>query len=160
MSRYTNPGAFENATGADFKAGWLRDQDTTGKSNPAIGKQIADRHKRAARCIGYALFLGDLDNWLGLVPILRARLNDEERAALAFASLKALDRDQAERVVQAAFQGAEVPLPSCGDPVAEAAWWAARALPDEIEAYALATFRQMPRGRQDAFRAYIGRAAA
>ena len=61
-----------------------------------VSKQIPDRIKRASRSIGYAIWLDASDYYLGLVPILRARLSDTERVGLAFAALKSLDHDDAE----------------------------------------------------------------
>ena len=45
-------------------------------------KYIADFHKRAARCLAYALTLGGFDAWRATSAIWADRLTDEERAAL------------------------------------------------------------------------------
>ena len=61
----------------------------------SISKAIPDNIKRACRSIGYAAWLGDSGGWLGLVAVLRVRLTTEQRAALAFATLRSLDYDTA-----------------------------------------------------------------
>jgi hypothetical protein len=119
-------------------------------------------HLKVVRMLGYVLTLGTQDAWWGLVPVLMARLTVEERAALAFMGLKALDRDDALMTAEAALcEGAgqpQVPLFGFMD---QAAFWADMADPEELEAYCLATFNAMPRGRQAAFLDHVqGRQAA
>ena len=52
-------------------------------------------HLKVVPMLGYVLTLGTQDSWWGLAPVLIARLTVEERAALAFMALKALNRDTA-----------------------------------------------------------------
>ncbi|MEX3314014.1 hypothetical protein [Sulfitobacter sp. PS-8MA] len=125
------------------------------------------RHiKSVSRSLGYCLLLDDLDAWLGLSAILRARLSTTERAALAYVSLKALPPENAEAVAEAALGGAM--STAAGQPIAplfnhmdEAAFWADMAAPGEREAYCLASFKAMPYERQVAFLDFVqGRQAA
>ena len=87
--------------------------------------------KSVSRSLGYCLLLDDVDAWLGLSAILRARLSSTERAALAYVGLKALPPEQAHAVAEAAL-GGDMPL-AAGQPIAplfnhmdEAAFWADR----------------------------------
>jgi len=66
----------------------------------SISKQIPDHIKRVSRCVGYAIWLG---NWSGLSLILRARLEPQERAALAFMALRSLDHETACMTADAAL---------------------------------------------------------
>lgn len=128
--------------------------------------RTAHRIDSVSRSLGYCLLLDDLDAWLGLGCILRARLSTTERAALAYVALKALPPQQAQAVGDAALGNAM--LSTAGQPIAplfnhmdEAAFWADIATPDEREAYCLASFKAMPYARQAAFLDFVqGRRAA
>ena len=61
----------------------------------SISQHIPDHIKRVSRSLGYALWVGDQNQWFGLSLILRARLSDEQRAMLAFMALKSLDHETA-----------------------------------------------------------------
>ncbi len=67
----------------------------------SIAKHIPYHIKRVSRCLGYVLWLDDAESWFGLSVILRARLTDEQRAALAFQVLRSLDYDLACMTVDA-----------------------------------------------------------
>ena len=109
-------------------------------------------HLKVLRTLGYVLNLGTQEAWWGVVPILKARLTVKERAALAFMALKALDRDDAAKTAEAALCiGAGQPQSPLCDFMDQAAFWADLANPEELEAYCLASFNAMPRGRQAAF---------
>lgn len=69
----------------------------------SISKSVPDNIKRVARSIGYALWIGSIDQWFGLSAILRARLSDEQRAVLAYQALRSLDYDQACAAADAAL---------------------------------------------------------
>ncbi|MFG6625002.1 hypothetical protein [Sulfitobacter sp. 1A12056] len=136
------------------------------RGHSASVNRTAYRIDSVSRSLGYCLLLDDLDAWLGLSAILRARLNTTERAALAYVALKALLPQDAKAVAEAALGGA---IPSAaGQPIAplfnhmdEAAFWADMAAPDEREAYCLASFKAMPYERQAAFLDFVqGRLAA
>ena len=62
-------------------------------------------HKSVARSIGYALTLGAEADWWTFSVILAARLTRTERAALAYATLTALDVQDAYDTAQAALWG-------------------------------------------------------
>jgi len=64
-----------------------------------------DDRERAVRSIGYALTLNTSQAWEGLSLILEARTTTRERAALAYAALKALDDDTAYRTASVAIFG-------------------------------------------------------
>lgn len=119
-------------------------------------------HLKVVRMLGHVLTLGTQDAWWGLVPVLMARLTVEERAALAFMGLKALDRDDAMMTAEAALcAGAGQPQAPLFGFMDQAAFWADMADPEELEAYCLASFNAMPRGRQVAFLDHVqGRQAA
>lgn len=128
--------------------------------------RTARRIDSVSRSLRYCLLLDDLDAWLGLSAILRARLNATEGAALAYVALKALLPQDAKAVTEAALGGAM--HSAGGQPIAplfnhmdEAAFWADMATPDEREAYCLASFKTMPYERQAAFLDFVqGRQAA
>ncbi|KZY51183.1 MULTISPECIES: hypothetical protein [Sulfitobacter] len=136
------------------------------RGHSASVNRTAHRIDSVSRSLGYCLLLDNLDAWLSLPAILRARLSTTERAALAYVSLKALLPQDAEAVAEAALGGV---MPSAaGQPIAplfnhmdEAAFWADMAVPDEREAYCLASFKAMPYERQAAFLDFVqGRQAA
>lgn len=132
----------------------------------ALSSFMPSHIKSVSRSLGYCLLLDDLDAWLGLSAILRARLSTPERAALAYVTLKALPPQDANAVAEAALGGAM--SSAVGQPIApllnhmdEAAFWADMAAPDEREAYCLASFKAMPYERQAAFLDFVqGRLAA
>jgi len=119
-------------------------------------------HLKVVRMLGYVLTLGTQDAWQGLVPVLIARLTVEERAALAFMALKSLNHDDAKVTAETALHtGAGQPQAPLFGFMDQAAFWADMADPEELDAYCLATFRAMSRGRRAAFLNYVqGRKAA
>ncbi|MEG3663074.1 hypothetical protein [Celeribacter halophilus] len=128
----------------------------------SVSQNIPDNIKRAARSVGYALWLDSEDEWCGLPVILRARLDERQRAALAFMALKSLDRDKAMQTAEAALHtGAGSPQAPLFGVMDQAAFWADMAEPEELEAYCLASFNAMQRPRQAAFLDFVrGRAVA
>ncbi|SFF17101.1 hypothetical protein SAMN04488523_1257 [Sulfitobacter brevis] len=130
----------------------------------AVANFMPRRIKRVSRSLGYCLLLDDLDAWLGLTTILRARLSSTERAALAYVGLKALPPHEAQRAAEAALgatTAAGHPIAALLNHIDEAAFWADMATPDEHEAYCLASFKAMPNERQSAFLNFVqGRQAA
>ena len=99
-----NPGAAATAAGAKnvLEAAKLPDQNTPKRGRSAMSKWASTEHKKVVRTIGYALTLGDEAAWHGLTIVLMVRLSDEERAALAFAALKALNDEHASAVAEVA----------------------------------------------------------
>lgn len=69
-----------------------------------ISTQIPDHIKRVSRSLGYALWLDNTDEWFGLSVILRVRLTDCQRTALAYMALRSLDHDQAVMTADAAIK--------------------------------------------------------
>jgi hypothetical protein len=109
--------------------------------------------------LGYALTSHDYEAWEAASAVWQARLTPEERAALTWAALRALDQDDALMVAETTLAGAGTPLPPMFNPIDEAAWWAGIASPAEIDAYALACTRSMRPDRRAAFLGHMGRAA-
>lgn len=128
----------------------------------SIAQKIPDNIKRVSRCVGYALWLDNTDDWFALPVIMRARLEPYQRAALAFMALQSLDRGDAVLTAETALaNGAGQPIAPLFSQIDEAAFWADLASPDEVEAYCLASFSAMQLPRQAAFLEYVqGRAVA
>ncbi|WP_397542054.1 hypothetical protein [Roseovarius salis] len=127
----------------------------------SFSKLMKRAHLGATRMIGYALTMNDFETWEAASAVWQARLTPEECAALAWAALRSLDLDHAREVANTVIQDAGAPLPPFISPMDEAAYWADIASPEELEAYCLATFQAMPRGRQAAFLDHVqGRQAA
>jgi hypothetical protein len=127
-----------------------------------ISQHIPDNIKRVSRSVGYALLLDTFEDWDGLSLILRARLSDRQRAALAFMALKSLDQDDATLTAETALSGgAGQPMAPLFNYMDQAVFWADMAEADELDAYCLASFNRMAPQRQAAFLGFIqGRAAA
>lgn len=126
------------------------------KKRSSFSQFMKPEHKRMSRMIGYTLTLGDADTWAGLATVAMARLTVEERAALAWAALRALDTpEQAEQVAEAVLSFADYPLPTFLNPMEDARWWASFASLKERKAYALAAYEALPMREQMAFRNHI-----
>ncbi|WP_290689426.1 hypothetical protein [Haematobacter sp. UBA3484] len=100
-----NPGALAGATGANNKADQLRPKAYKKPNRSAMARYAQDRHKRAARILGYALTADAPDVWGQASVIFSARLTEMELASLAFAALRALDEGARELVCEAAAVG-------------------------------------------------------
>jgi hypothetical protein len=140
------------------KAPQLSVDDTTSISFSAIFDWLrwaTDSHRRVAASIGYALTLGGPDGWLGLPAIFKARLNERERAMMAYAALQSIDAGNAESVVRAAMGAADGPLPTFLSPMDDARFWASMANGLELKAYALAAFEMMGQRDQVAFLEHV-----
>lgn len=119
------------------------------------------RHESAARALVHALTLGDADGWIGALAIWGARLEAEERAAIAWAALKDLPFDTVEDVAGSVLGcAAGSPGTYFLGPMDEAIFWADRASRNELKAYALASFRRMSASDQAAFLRHVGERAA
>ncbi|SFR32726.1 hypothetical protein [Litoreibacter janthinus] len=68
-----------------------------------LGKYTKPEHKSAARMLGYVLTLGTNSAWWQFATLVGIRLSHEERAALAFMTLNALDNDDAIIVADTAL---------------------------------------------------------
>jgi hypothetical protein len=70
-----------------------------GRKSNILAKHIKHSHKRISRMLDYALTLGGAKAWSGFTIAALSRLTAEERAALAWAALNAMDTpEQAEMV--------------------------------------------------------------
>lgn len=67
-----------------------------------MARHAKDRHKRAAKALGYALTLDEPRGWSEAGLILAARLTRLELASLAFASLRALCPEDRAMIASAA----------------------------------------------------------
>ncbi|AUQ55175.1 hypothetical protein [Phaeobacter inhibens] len=83
----------------------LEDAPVSKRKN-AMSLYAKDGHKRIAKAVGYALTLGTSAAWHGLTFLLVARLNEAERAGLAYAALRSLNKDNAHSVASLAIFGA------------------------------------------------------
>lgn len=127
-----------------------------------LSKYMPDAYKCVARTVGYSLLLTGADAWHSLTVVLAARLTPQERAAMAWAVLRSLTPEQVVAVADTVLpEGSSAPIAPLFNHMDEAAFWADMAEPEELEAYCLASFNAMPRGRQSAFLAHVqGRQAA
>ncbi|WP_226627963.1 hypothetical protein [Alloyangia pacifica] len=127
----------------------------------SFSDMMSPQHLGAIRALGATLKLGTRESWDNLLPILIARLSEEERAALAFVALKTLTPTQAaETALSALPSGAGRPLPALFSCMDEAALWADMAEPEELDAYCLASFNSMHPRRQAAFLHFVTRRRA
>ncbi len=157
-----NPGALAGATGVES---FREERDNREYCTPkprrkatSLSKLMRREHLKMTRMLGYTLVLGTLDAWQGFARVAEARLDVKERAALAWAALRSLDADTAAMTVEAAFEpegGAGMPMVPLDDFADEAAFWAERAAPDELAAYAVAIFKAMPKRRKRDFATYV-----
>lgn len=101
--------------------------------------------------LGFCLTLGTESAWAGFCALAAVRLEMDERAALAFASLGSLPLPQAETVARVLFGAAGAPVPSFLGGMNEARSWAAMATEAELKCYAAAAYDAMSRANQIAF---------
>ena len=122
---------------------------------------ISPKTKSVAREVGYAIHGGHIEDW-HLLTLALCHLEDEERAALAWAVLRSLTFEQVELVVGTIFpEVARSPLPPVFDIAEEAAFWADWATSDELAAYCLACFNRLSPARRGEFLDFVqGREAA
>ena len=116
-----------------------------------VSNHITNVHTRASGLVGLALALGDFSAWSCVSGVWKLLLSTEERAALAYAALKALKPPQAEAVAQAVLGDAGPPLAPFLNPLEDATWWADIASPAELRAYCLAAFDRLPPHEQRDF---------
>ena len=122
---------------------------------------VSAPHISFATSIANTLSQNTTEAWFGLIPIIQSNLDEPERVKLAWISLKTVDPDNAAKVVATFQQCAGMPIAPLFNHMDEAAFWSDMASSEELEAYCLASFTKMPRGRQAAFLDFVqGRAAA
>lgn len=119
-----------------------------------LSRAITDRHKRASKALGLALFQGTDHAWRLTAEIWHLRLTADERYALALAALTTLPPDDMLEAVTAVLGGAGMPLPPFLEPLAEAQWWADIASPAELDAYLVAIFAALPKRKKRDFIEY------
>lgn len=78
-----------------------KSNDTRSAASRAMAKYCQPAHKSVARVVLAALTLGDFDAYANLVNVVRARLTPQERVALAWSAMRALDDDEADAVLRA-----------------------------------------------------------
>lgn len=102
-----------------------------------LSRYIKPEHKRMSRMLGYCLTLGTEQAWRGFSMVAAVRLTPEERAALAFAALQALQEDHAELAATAAL---DAPQPAPLGGMATARAWAVTASRAELKAMIAAAY--------------------
>ena len=99
---------------------------------------------RVAHSVGRALTLGtNIETWIGVALIFRARLTPQERAALAVSALRSLEPSDAAQVFEFACPFADYPLPTLDNVMSSARWWASLADATELKGFAVASFEAM-----------------
>lgn len=122
-----------------------------------VREHIPDNIKRASRAFGYAVWLDDADSWHGLTIVLNARLSVEQRAALAWATLRAAPDQTADLICQDRADAVGYPVPSIdpGRVTNDATWHASVSSQTERKAYGIAHFQAM--SDRDRFLLALGR---
>ena len=132
-----------------------RDHNAPGKENHHHVSNVGSVIERPARrksarahllgdLIDAALEAGaDLSTWAAAGSAFSAFLTFGQRALLVWAVARTLSAEAAARIIEAAFPAAGPPIPPFSDPRADAAEWAARASPAELQAYVTAAFRAL-----------------
>jgi hypothetical protein len=156
----SNPVSSENKPVANQKyqdkAGTPGEPDTPSlKPKSSFSKLIKDRHKRAARMLGYVLTADNRPAWAAAALVWEARLDPAERYDLARSVMLAMRPEDNEALVADLLSGAGYPLPTFLDPLDDAQWWADTANPAELRAYALAAFMAMPQRDRLDFLEYV-----
>lgn len=115
---------------------------------------MAPAHKRAARCIGYALTLANTDGWIKVVEVLAARLSQAERVSLGYAALKSVDpaiRLELYELMNDIETVMGSPFPFSKDIRDDAEFWASTASQTELRAYSMAIFNKMKKTDKQRF---------
>ena len=99
-----NPGALAGATGADGNDLAITPASYRKPDGSAMSRHAKPSHKGMARSLGYAPTLGDRQGWATFCLTAYRKLTTHERAAMAYASLMALDEDQAQIVAATALE--------------------------------------------------------
>ena len=123
----------------------------------SIRKYASAAHRKIAKVIGLALIANDSHAWLQVKLLLRVYLSAQERAALAFASMSSLDKDQRAAVARSTIPNSQIgaPLPTLDDLQVDAGWWAGNATNDELQVYLMACFNALDDQKQRAFAKHI-----
>lgn len=126
---------------------------------PSFGQVIANHHKSACRMLGYSLTANTADGWQDCARLWALRLEQGPLGGIAFAALRALDPDRRQTAFDLAHWGeaedAGAPLPTWGNVMDDARWWAGCASRRERKAYALASFEAMAPQDRAAFLEHV-----
>ncbi|WP_299837497.1 hypothetical protein [uncultured Jannaschia sp.] len=114
------------------------------------GRHIQDRHKSAARMLGFALAADCPDTWQDFATVMTKRLTLRERGTVTLMMAETLPDDELRTVLHAGQRGAGFPPVPFGDVLEEAALWASSASDEERQAYLFAAFKGLgASGRRD-----------
>ncbi len=98
-----SPGARACAAGAGDVSGQGATANEYRKPGKSAMQMFAqDRHKRAARMLGFALTANDPETWTQASAIFAHRLNSGELMMLAYSVLRALEAAERQQVCNAA----------------------------------------------------------
>ena len=87
------PGALAGAPGLSSNDRAITGAQYRKRAGNAMSKHAQDRHKRAAKMLGYALTLNDAPTWVQAGAVWQMRLTEVELASVAFAALQGLEPD-------------------------------------------------------------------
>ena len=123
----------------------------------SIRKYASAAHRKIAKVVGLALIANDSHAWLQVKLLLRVHLSAPERAALAFAAMSSLDKDQRAAVARSTIPNSQIgaPLPTLDDLKDDAAWWTSNANDSELQVYLMACFNALDDQKQRAFKQHI-----
>lgn len=120
-----------------------------------MSKYARQRHKKAARMLGFALTLDSSYGWHAFRYSIGVQLSDHERAALALMALGSLTEEHSFAVFEKCINQAGTPIPPFLNCMGEAAFWADLSNQSELAAYCLASFKAMSAARQRDFLAFV-----
>ena len=123
------------------------------------GQSIQDRHKRAARMLGFALAADMPDTWQDFAAVMAKRLTVRERGAVTLMMATTLPDDEFELVLHKARGGAGAPPAPLASVMGEAHLWAAAATDNELRAYVFTGYHALSSKDRRDFLDHIGRGA-
>ena len=121
---------------------------------------ISDNHLRASKMLAYALHADSVDIWSNAPVVWSARMTDRELAALAYSVLQAMNPYQAVLVVEAVFDGPDMPMVPLFSAMDEAAHWADWADYDSVKTCTLAGYNRLSPDDQNDFLNHVTTRAA
>ena len=132
---------------------------TAKKTAKVAAKYFRPEHKRAARSMGFALTSGKSESWFALRDILAASLTDTELVALAYMAFQATP-ERAQNILldtiaptnDAYSRAPAAPMLGVMD---AAQHWATLTPENELKAYLLSCFENLPAKTQAAFLAHV-----
>lgn len=135
-------------------------QQAAAKKAAKIGaKYFKAEHKRAARCLGFALTSGESESWLNFRDIITASLSDTELVALAYVAFRALPERAAEifldTIAPTSDAYGRAPIAPMMGVMDAAQHWAKLTPEPELKAYLLSCYENLPTKTQAAFLAHV-----